>query len=1053
MKFPVLYRVLSCLCLSSTAYMATAQKLDDALAWRNIGPFRGGRVSSVTGAVGIPGTFYIGLPQGGIWKTTSNGVTWYPVADSIRDISCFGSIQAAPSDPNVIYAGSGEAIGGYGNGVYKSTDAGANWTHLPGLEQSRRIPTIIVDPHDANKVLIAALGGREKSEQRGVFRTVDGGRTWRRTLFIANDIGVINIASAYDRPETVFAVSSSAGGPQGPNGPAEKGASLYRSQDGGETWTKLQPKGLPVLTGRSALAVANTTGAQRVFIIGTWGLYRSDDGGVNWTKMAKDDPRIQNGQGNYSCGVYVDPKNPDVVYTVATCVFRSTDGGLTFSALKGAPGGDDPHDIWIDPNDSNRILLGGDQGATVSVDGGKTWSLWYNQPTGQLYSISTDNRFPYWVYGTQQDSGCVAVATRGNLGEITPWEWYPQAGFEIGTTVVDPLNSNNVWALGFRLGLMKISYPSGQFMEIGPDLNPNSTLHTSNNTPLAFSYWNPRELLVGYSRMLATTDEGQHWRELSPELTGEKPRKNQPGLFGRFGASIFCFSESTAARGVLWAGTTNGLVQVTKDGGKTWSNVTPKLQGKSSVACLDASHLDPAEAYVGMQINGDNGAHFYRTKDYGRTWSEIDEGMATEPPIGGPAMVVRADTKQKGLLFASAGEGIYVSFDDGSHWQSLRLNLPAVTVTDLQIHGNDLIAATFGRAIWVLDDFSPLRQITSATMAEAAHLYKPGGGYRTRRNVNLDTPLPPEVPHAQNPPQGAMIYYSLGAEPKGEISLDILDSSGKLVRHYSSTPAPPYSDPPTAIPDFWIAVRRPLSKNIGLNGMNWDGRYEAPPAFVHDPQDTIEANPGATPQSVEGPLALPGEYTVRLTVDGRSQSQPVKLVNDPRVAVSGEDLRAEEDLLLGCYQGAITAYNGAGQVNATRAQVAKRLASSPAVEAAKALKDYDEKLSSLAGVPFRGRPIFGPPPPTNFSNLVPFLEYQLAAWDNGDVKPTDGMRSEYGYDWAKLHAACEQWRDLNGAKREQLNAVLAKSGLPPIPAQPGVAEPPSPGAKWLPPKE
>ncbi len=420
----------------------------------------------------------------------------------------------------------------------------------------------------------------------------------------------------------------------------------------------------------------------------------------------------------------------------------------TFTGFKGAPGGDDPQQMWIDPTDGNRMLLGADQGATVSVDGGQTWGLWYNQQTGQIYHIAVDNRFPYWVYGTQQDSGNVSVASRGILGEITMLDWRPQAGFETGSTVPDPLHPNIVMSLGFRLALMRVSYPSGQFTEIGPDLNPYSDLVSDQNAPMAYSPSNPHELMVGYNRLMSTSDDGQHWKALSPDLTGHNPHPKAPGLFGRFGLAISSFCESTADSGVIWAGTNNGLIQVTKDRGATWTDVSiPKVQRSYGIACIEASHKNPGEAYAALGSQGPVSVFgLYRTKDFGKTWTPIANGIPTKPPGGGAVSVIRADTMRDGLLFAGSDPGVYVSFDDGDHWQSLLLNAPTTQFTDLRVHGNDLVASTFGRGLWILDDISALRQATDATEAEAAHLYKPADGYRLRNNVNLDTPFPPRSP-------------------------------------------------------------------------------------------------------------------------------------------------------------------------------------------------------------------------------------------------------------------------------------------------------------------
>jgi len=654
----------------TSAALSLAEPINSALlsgmSWRCIGPFRGGRVSAVSGAIGVPGTFYIGMPAGGIWKTTSNGQTWYPVGDSIKDVCCFGSIQVAPSNANVIYAGSGEAIGGEGNGVYKSSDAGKTWDHL-GLDETHQIPAILVDPHNADVVLLAALGNtRKDTDQRGVFRSDDGGKTWNKTLFIDAKTGVQHMAWAFDNPSVVYALArpyrapAPGASPQG-NGPQNSENTLYKSTDEGKTWTKLSPSGLPKLSGRCTLAVAQNTSSQRLFIIGQFGLARSDDGGATWKQVAKDDSRIANGQGNYTSAVYVDPKNPDVVYTLATCVYKSTDGGNTFVGFKGAPGGDDPHDLWIDPTDSNRILYGGDQGASVSVDGGQTWGLWYNLANAQVYHITTDNRFPYWVYATQQDSGTVGVASRGNLGAITMLDWAPHPGFEFGSMVVDPLNPNVSYVEGYNVRLAKVTNPSGQWIEIGPEIDPNVKLRSGFNFPMVFSPSNPHELLVGYNRLMATTDGGVHWNALSPDLSVSKNDKTPSRGFG---TSIEAVAPSTISPGMIWCGTGNGKIWLTKDHGTNWEEVSiPALKG-GGVPCVDASHTDPAAAYAVGLLQNDVAPHLYRTRDYGKTWKEIVNGLPKDSVSGAAANVIKADTKKDGLLFAGTQSAMYFSIYD-----------------------------------------------------------------------------------------------------------------------------------------------------------------------------------------------------------------------------------------------------------------------------------------------------------------------------------------------------------------------------------------------------
>jgi len=854
------------------------------LRWRNIGPFRGGRVGAVAGAIGQPGVFYIGLPFGGVWKTTSAGTTWFPVFDAVTEISSIASIAVAPSDPNVVYTGTGDPYrAAYrGNGIYKSTDAGQTWRHL-SLGDTK-VPAILVDPKTPNIVVAAALGNvQAKSEVRGVFRSADGGTTWTRTLFVDDQTGVEDIAAAFDEPNVMYAVtgryytlaSASDAGLIGTG-------AVFKSTDEGQTWTRLGRSGLPSLDGNARmrrLAVAAHTNAQRVFLAGVGRLTRSDDGGATWKTVTADArPGAER--------VYASPGNADLVYGLHITAYRSRDGGATWDAFKGAPGGDDPHVMWIDPTDPNRILLAGDQGASVSVDGGATWGSWYNQSTAQIYHIGVDSSWPYWVYGQQQDSGAVAVKNRGDLGSIGPLDWYPTPGWESGYIVADPLNPKVLYGNGpdSASQLVRISVPTGQWIHVGPNLDPAERLGTPG--PLVWNPFDLSELMAGYSKVMSTSNGGRDWKPLSPDFTGSR-------------ASILALAASDALKGLLWVGLAHGGVRVTRDHGATWANVS--IAGvDGGVVSIDASHQNAAEAFAALDT-GDNRPHIYRTRDFGSTWTEAVNGLPADAVSGSFVNAVRTDTRAGGLVFAATESSLYVSFDEGERWQPLRLNLPTTSVRDIIVHDNDLVIATFGRGIWVLDDYSPLRQLTRPIEQERAHLFEPGDAVRVRRDINGDTPFPPEIPQAQNPPLGALIYYWLSTKPSTPVTIEIADAEGRVIRHLSSTPTAPMTSGGREFPDWWLRRSTPLTTDSGLNRVNWDVRYDDPPSAGE--HVTIRAVPGDTPAHYEGPLALPGVYSVRLTVSGTSYTQKVTVKNDPRSTATPADLKAQHDLQMLLYGG------------------------------------------------------------------------------------------------------------------------------------------------------
>ena len=1017
------------------------------LAWRNLGPFRAGRVAAVSGAIGQPGVFYIGLPAGGIWKTTSAGETWYPIFDGVKEVSSVGAVEVAPSDPNVIYAGTGDLITGgsinEGNGVYRSGDAGRTWRHV-GLEGSKQIPSMLVDARDPNTVLVAAQGDvHVKSESRGVFRTTDGGSTWTRTLFANDSTGIQKLARAEDTPAVIFATTVRhyvppvvPGRPQTPQQGADAsgytGTSLYKSTDGGLTWKESSGGGLPRLNGRTSVAVAMHTSAQRVFLIAGSGLYRSDDGGATWRQMAADDIRIRNGQGGYNCGVYVDPANPDIVYTISTSSYKSTDGGKTFTGFKGAPGGDDPQQLWIDPTNASRMLMGLDQGGVVTLDGGATWSSYYNQSTDQIYHLAVDNSYPYWVYGTQQDAGAIRTRIRGNLGAITPLDWNPVSGWEWGTILPDPLDPNTVYSSGS--GILKITYPSEQWINVSPAADPSAKLRTTSTQPIVFAPWNKHMLIAGFQQLMATTDSGAHWTQISPDLTVRADAPSAPSTAGGTapppGGAIESISASTIAAGTIWVGTGNGLVKLTRNSGKTWEDVSiAGLPNPSRAEVnIDASRTNAASAYASIDLHrvGDYTPYLFRTHDYGKTWTKIIGDLPANQPSGSFSRVIRNDTKKAGLLFAGTESGMYVSFDDGDHWQSLMQNLPTTSYRDIALKDNDLVVATYGRGFWVLDDYSMLRELSPAVANEPAHLFKSGDAVRNRRNVGADTPFPPEFTHAENPADGVMIDYWLARAPTSDITLDVLDAAGTVVRHLTSKPTPPVTEaarPPH--PNFWVAPPFVLPREVGENRTHWDLRYDAPPALSHSFE--INANPGATPASPEGPVALPGTYALKLTVDGRTYTQTATVRADPRSPATPAALRTQHDLQMRLLDAIALSYEARERAGLLRTSLRGVPTGGDLADVAPRAALLLAQLDTVYGLDggTRGRGGVAVP---SFSGINGTFVAQLNAQDLGDMAPTSAALAAFTKACGDLKSALTSFERLRTKELATFNTTLTGHG-------------------------
>ena len=873
-----------------------------------IGPFRGGRVLAVTGVPGDPNTFYFGSVGGGVWKTTNAGVTWTPIFDS-QHIASIGGIAVAPSDPKVIYVGSGEAdmrsAISFGDGMYKSTDAGNTWQNI-GLRDSRQIGRVLVHPRNPDIVYVAALGhAYGPNAERGVYRSVDGGRNWQKVLDKGPEIGAIDLAFEPENPQVIYAAMWNArrtpwsqyppiGGP---------GSGLYKSTDGGDHWTELRGNGLPGGDwGRVGVDVARGTGGRRVYAIidaKEGGLYRSDDAGMNWMRVGTDS-RIDS-RAWYFSGVTVDPHNPDIVYVPNVALYRSTDGGKNFVVLKGAPGGDDYHALWIDPSESSRMILGSDQGTTISVDAGKTWGTWYNQPTAQFYHVTTDNQFPYYVYGSQQDSGTAAVPSRTNHAQITERDWYSVGGAESGYIAVDPKDPNIVYVNDTNGKLTRFDKRTAQAHNITPWPAAGFGVDISKRkyrfpwtAPLVFSPIEPGTLYFGSQYLLKTTDGGLTWQEISPDLTGAAKGAKADGPVTVENAKtrgygvIYSIAPSPLKAGMIWAGTDTGLIQLTRDGGKSWLNVTPQgLSEWSKVTHIEASHFDPAVAYAAVDRHRleDYKPHLYRTADYGKTWTEAVNGLE-EPAF---LNAIREDPARRGLLYAATEMGVCVSFDDAAHWQSLQLNLPVTSVRDLVVHGDDLVIATHGRGFWVLDDIAPLRQIDAKVAAALVWLFKPSTAIRTASEGFQGTPYPPELPAAKNPPDGIAIDFYFKTVPAGEVTLEILDAANHVVRRYSTTdraPAPPANSLPIA--DVWLVPPPRFAASAGMNRFVWDLRYPSPTSELGDSEET--------PRPPRGPQVLPGTYQARLSAGGRSLTQPVKVTLDPRSRATPADLSKQLEL-------------------------------------------------------------------------------------------------------------------------------------------------------------
>jgi photosystem II stability/assembly factor-like uncharacterized protein len=980
------------------------------LRWRMIGPHRGGRTVAVSGVEGHPNVYYFGGVGGGVWKTTNGGITWQPIFDG-QPISSIGALAVAPSNANVIYAGTGEADFRsnltYGDGVYKSTDGGRTWTNI-GLKNSRHISRIVVDPKNPEIVFVAAMGSAYgPGPERGLFRSTDGGATWQKALFRDENSGAIDVAIDPDHPQTVWAaLLHDQRPPWSAYPPVTTSGAIFKSTDGGNVWTPVTQGGLPEGDwGRVGLAIARGTHGQRVYALidaKEGGLFKSDDGGQTWLRTGTD-PRIR-GRMWYFGELYVDPANPDTVYVPNVSIYRSLDAGKTFAAIKGAPGGDDYHAMWIDPANPQRIIFGSDQGAGVSVDGGRTWSSWYNQPTAQFYHVAVDNEFPYHVYGAQQDSGSVYILSRSNDGSITFRDWHPAGAGESGYIAPDPSDPNIIYGGGTYGELFRYDRRTGQAQIIAPDaVRSFGEAHPEHRftwtSPIVFSPQDPHTLYFGSQNVLRTTNQGNRWEKISPDLTGTDPNAPEQGPLtvanakARGHGVVYTIAPSPVSAGEIWAGTDTGLVHLTRDGGKTWSNVTPPgLSDWSKISLIDASRFDAGTAYAAIDRHrlDDLGAYIYRTHDFGKSWTRINNGI----PNGAYVRAVREDTVKKGLLFAGTELGVFFSINDGDSWQPLQLNLPVSPVHDLVIKDNDLVIATHGRSFWILDDISPLRQLTAEIQAAPAHLFLPATAMRIRANTNHDTPLSPEEPAGENPPPGAIFYYYLKSPAQGEVKLEVLDSKGQVVRSYSSKDQPFRPPTPPAFPMYWFRPSPPLSSEAGMHRFLWDIRYSAP-AVAQPGYSMSTVYGGDVPREPEGPQALPGTYQVRLTVDGKSYTQAFKLGMDPRVKATAPELQKQFALELRLAQ-------AIGQANLTVEEV------HAAAQAGKISAEDEKKFAGARRRRGEAEADAGAQPPA-FAQVIGNLGQVLVTVDSADAAPT-AQETEAAEKWmAQLAALLKQW--------------------------------------------
>lgn len=1017
------------------------------LQWRNIGPPRGGRTRAVAGVPEQPNVFYVGAVNGGVWKTDDAGRTWLPIFDE-QPTQSIGAIAVAPSDPNIVYVGSGEGLYrpdlSIGDGIYRSADAGRSWQHL-GLRGGQQIPEIAIDPRDPNRLYAAVLGHPYgPSSERGIYRSTDGGRSWQRVLYKDDNTGGSSIALDPKHPDVLYA-----GLWEARLGPAEDknefngtGGGLYKSTDGGTSWRKVTA-GLPDTLAQLNIAIAPSAPERIYLVIGTTapgdyssaaglGLYRSDDSGEHWARITQDPrPALRIGGGDLPV-LRVDPTNPDILYSASLVAVKSVDGGKSWTQVRGAPGGDDYQNLWINPRDPQVIALVADQGALVTVNGGRSWSSWFNQPTAQLYHVAATNGFPYRVCSGQQESGSVCIASRGNDGQVTARDWHPVGVIEYGYVAPDPLDADIIYGAG-RTEVSKYHISTGQVQDVTPVPLRGAGVRADRTEPLLFSPLDPHVLYYAANRLYRTSDGGANWQAISPDLARADPglppsvgKLHPPGGEHPRGV-IYSLAASPLEAGTLWAGTDDGLIWITRDGGAHWADVTPPALGPwSKVTQLEASHFDAGSAYASVSRFRVDDLHplVYRTRDAGKSWEQVAGGLPDDAPVN----AVREDPVQRGLLYAATERAVWVSHDDGGHWDSLQANLPHTSMRDLLVHGADLVVATHGRGFWILDDISRLRQLAPGKLA-SPFIVTPATAIRAARSTWTDTPIPPDEPTAANPPSGAVIDYYLPHAAQGVVAIEVRDAQGALVRRYASDD-PPEQDPVQLanqlIPPYWERAVRSVPTGPGMHRWTWDFHY--PPPLALRRGYPISAVPHATPREPQGPLAMPGRYSVRLVVEGQQFDVPLQLQPDPRVPQGQADFEAQYRLAARLAALLDASSRALLEARSTEAQLKALPRRAPG-----AARELAERIEEFLEPGKEGdREKRGKAEPANaLPELQGAASSLYAAVMRSDAAPTAAQLAATGSTGKLLATALAHWQTL-GATLPALNARLRAAGLQPV---------------------